>query len=112
MGIRPLIGGNNAGKSTICKALDPVLGPDRPNRTSLVEEFDFRNADCLNEGGETLVPIRIEAILADQTDDIKKLCAANWKFASRHRGNVTAITYPTPDLLAQSARLNSGTRHQ
>lgn len=40
-----LIGGNNVGKSTICEALDLVLGPDRLNRTPPVEEFDFRNAN-------------------------------------------------------------------
>lgn len=75
-----LIGGNNVGKSTICEALDLVLGPDRLNRTPPVEEFDFRNAGYLNEDGETPVPIRIEAVLVDLTDDIKKLCAANLEF--------------------------------
>ncbi len=75
-----LIGGNNVGKSTICEALDLVLGPDRLNRTSPVEEFDFRNAGYLDEGGETSVPIRIEAVLVDLTGDIKKLCAANLEF--------------------------------
>lgn len=75
-----LIGGNNVGKSTICEALDLVLGPDRLNRTPPVEEFDFRNAGYLNEDGETCIPIRIEAVLVDLTDDIKKLCAANLEF--------------------------------
>lgn len=75
-----LIGGNNVGKSTICEALDLVLGPDRLNRTPPVEEFDFRNAGYLNEDGETPVPIRIEAVLVDLTDDIKKLCATNLEF--------------------------------
>lgn len=75
-----LIGGNNVGKSTICEALDLVLGPDRLNRTPPVEEFDFRNAGYLNEDGETPVPIRIEAVLVDLTDDIKKLCAVNLEF--------------------------------
>jgi len=75
-----LIGGNNVGKSTICEALDLVLGPDRLNRKPPVEEFDFRNAGYLNEDGETPVPIRIEAVLVDLSDDIKKLCAANLEF--------------------------------
>jgi putative ATP-dependent endonuclease of OLD family len=75
-----LIGGNNVGKSTICEALDLVLGPDRLNRTPPVEEFDFRNAGYLNKDGETPIPIRIEAVLVDLTDDIKKLCAANLEF--------------------------------
>jgi putative ATP-dependent endonuclease of the OLD family len=75
-----LIGGNNVGKSTICEALDLVLGPDRLNRTPPVEEFDFRNAGYLNEDGETPVPIRIEAVLVDLSNNIKKLCAANLEF--------------------------------
>lgn len=75
-----LIGGNNVGKSTVCEALDLVLGPDRLNRTPPVEEFDFRNAGYLSDDGETPVPIRIEAVLVDLTDDVKKLCAANLEF--------------------------------
>ena len=75
-----LIGGNNVGKSTVCEALDLVLGPDRLNRSSPVEEFDFRNAGYLAADGETPVPIRIQAILTDLTDDIKTMCAANLEF--------------------------------
>lgn len=75
-----LIGGNNVGKSTVCEALDLVLGPDRLNRTPPVEEFDFRNAGYLAEDGETPVPIRIEAVLVDLTNDVKTLCAANLEF--------------------------------
>lgn len=75
-----LIGGNNVGKSTICEALDLVLGPERMNRTPPVEEFDFHNAIYLKEDGGTPVPIRIEAVLVDLTDDIKRLCATNLEF--------------------------------
>jgi putative ATP-dependent endonuclease of OLD family len=75
-----LIGGNNVGKSTVCEALDLVLGLDRLNRSSPVEEFDFRNAGYLAADGETPVPIRIQAILTDLTDDIKTMCAANLEF--------------------------------
>jgi hypothetical protein len=39
-----LVGPNNVGKSTICEALDLVLGPDRISRFPPVEEFDFHNA--------------------------------------------------------------------
>jgi putative ATP-dependent endonuclease of the OLD family len=72
-----LIGGNNVGKSTVCEALDLVLGPDRLNRTPPVEEFDFRNASYLDADGETVIPIRIEVVLVDLTDEIRTLCAAN-----------------------------------
>lgn len=75
-----LIGGNNVGKSTICEALDLVLGPDRLNRTPPVEEFDFRNANYLAVDGETAAPLRIEAVLIELTDTIKSLCAANLEF--------------------------------
>jgi putative ATP-dependent endonuclease of OLD family len=75
-----LIGGNNVGKSTICEALDLVLGPDRLNRTPPVDEFDFRNAGYLSEDGETPIPIRIEVILVDLTDNIKTICPTNLEF--------------------------------
>ena len=99
-----MIGSNNVGKSTICEALDLVLGPDRLNRTPPVEEFDFRNAGYLNEDGETPVPIRIEAVLVDLTDDIKKLCAANlefWHRADKHllgNGEIANADDPNVEL--------------
>lgn len=36
-----LVGGNNAGKSTLCEALDLVLGPERLYRRPVVDEHDF-----------------------------------------------------------------------
>ena len=99
-----LIGGNNVGKSTICEALDLVLGPDRLNRTPPVEEFDFRNAGYLAEDGETVVPIRIEAILTDLTTDIKTMCAANLEFWHKTdkrllaEGEVAAADDPNVEL--------------
>jgi putative ATP-dependent endonuclease of OLD family len=72
-----LIGGNNVGKSTICEALDLVLGPDRLYKTPAVEEFDFRNARYLTEDGTTPVPIRIEVVLTNLTEDITRQCANN-----------------------------------
>src|SRR5437870_2663581 len=74
-----LIGGNNVGKSTICEALDLVLGPDRLYRNPPVEEFDFHNAHYLSEGddGVVPVPIRIEVVLTDLTDEIQRQCSAN-----------------------------------
>ena len=70
-----LIGGNNVGKSTVCEALDLVLGPDRLYKTPPVEKFDFRNARYLAEDGATPVPIRIEVVLADLTEEIARQCA-------------------------------------
>jgi putative ATP-dependent endonuclease of OLD family len=99
-----LIGGNNVGKSTICEALDLVLGPDRLNRTPPVEEFDFRNAKYLADDGEAPVPIRIEVVLTDLTDDIKNLCAANLEFWHKvesrilGQGEAELADHPAVDL--------------
>ena len=38
-----IIGDNNVGKSTILEAIDLVLGPDRLNRRSPIDEHDFYN---------------------------------------------------------------------
>ena len=72
-----LIGRNNVGKSTICEALELVLGPDRLARTSPVEEFDFYNARYLDADGQTQIPIRIEVVLTDLTEEVARLCFAN-----------------------------------
>lgn len=74
-----LIGGNNVGKSTVCEALDLVLGPDRLYRNPPVEEFDFRNANYLADDGSP-TPIRIEALLTNLTEEITRQCANNLDF--------------------------------
>lgn len=92
-----LIGGNNVGKSTVCEALDLVLGPDRVYRTPPVEEFDFRNAGYLAEDGTTSVPIRIEVVLTRLTEDVTRQCAANLEcwYEKEHRilaaGEIDAV---------------------
>ena len=75
-----LIGGNNVGKSTVCEALELVLGPDRLYRNPPVEEFDFRNARYLADDHVTPVPIRIEVVLTDLTDEILRECRVNLDF--------------------------------
>ena len=39
-----LVGSNSVGKSTICEALDLVLGPERMFRRPVIDEFDFFGA--------------------------------------------------------------------
>ncbi len=74
-----LIGGNNVGKSTICEALDMVLGPDRLNKFPPVEEFDFYNGVYLD--GENK-PIRaiIEAVLIEISDEVSNACGNHIEF--------------------------------
>lgn len=63
-----LVGGNNIGKSTICEALDLVLGPERLFRRPVVDEHDFYCGRYLDADGST-VEIRLEAILVDLSDE-------------------------------------------
>jgi putative ATP-dependent endonuclease of OLD family len=80
-----MVGTNNVGKSTICEALDLVLGPDRLNRFPPVDEFDFYNATYLTppeaEGDKPQsVPLRIETVLIDLSVEIDNKCGGNVEF--------------------------------
>lgn len=80
-----IIGPNNVGKSTICEALDLVLGPDRISKFPPVEEFDFYNARYLAPArveGEvpTPVPIKIEVILTDINAEVENRCGQHLEF--------------------------------
>lgn len=65
-----LIGGNSVGKSTVCEALDLLLGPDRLSRTNAVNEHDFHQRIYLDEGGEP-VKIGLEVVLTDLTPELE-----------------------------------------
>jgi len=80
-----IVGPNNVGKSTVCEALDLVLGPDRISRFPPVEEFDFHNARYFVPSeveGEvpTAVPIRIEVILTDINAEVENRCGQHLEF--------------------------------
>jgi putative ATP-dependent endonuclease of OLD family len=62
------VGGNNAGKSTVCEALDLVLGPERLYRRPIVDEHDFHQGRYINGDGSP-VEIQIEALLVDLSDE-------------------------------------------
>src|SRR5438552_17815770 len=70
-----LIGGNNVGKSTVCEALDLVLGPDRLSRFPPVEEFDFYNAVYLVEISDDEVQIEMEVTLISLLEEVANECA-------------------------------------
>lgn len=63
-----LVGGNNVGKSTVCEALDLLLGPERLFRRPVVDEHDFHCGRYLEADGSP-VQIRVEAILIDLSDE-------------------------------------------
>src|SRR6516225_8847208 len=59
-----LVGGNNVGKSTVCEALDLVLGPERLYRRPVIDEHDFHCGRYL-DGDKEPIEVRIEAVLTD-----------------------------------------------
>lgn len=66
-----IVGSNNAGKSTICEALDLVLGPERLYRRPVVNEHDFYQSKYLDEDGKP-IEIRIEATLLDLSEEAER----------------------------------------
>ncbi len=74
-----LIGGNNVGKSTICEALDMVLGPDRLNKFPPVEEFDFYNGKYLDEDGSPIEAV-VEVVLIELSDEVANACGNHLEF--------------------------------
>jgi putative ATP-dependent endonuclease of the OLD family len=66
-----LVGGNNVGKSTVCEALDLVLGPDRLSRRPIIDEHDFYRDCYLTQNGEP-VDIVVRAILIDISDEAQR----------------------------------------
>jgi len=63
-----LIGGNNIGKSTVCEALELVLGPERMSRRPVVDEHDFAGGRYLDDEGNSQ-DIRIRVVLTDLSDE-------------------------------------------
>lgn len=75
-----LVGTNNVGKSTICEALDLVLGPDRLSKFPPVEEFDFYNSAYLESDNTTPRPLRVEVVLTGLSAEIKNNCGSYIEF--------------------------------
>ncbi|MGI8815318.1 MAG: ATP-dependent nuclease [Pseudonocardia sp.] len=63
-----LVGGNNIGKSTICEAIDLVLGPERLFRRPVIDEHDFYRSTYLPTvvGGDQ-PEVEVEVILTGLT---------------------------------------------
>lgn len=66
-----LVGGNNIGKSTVCEALDLILGPERLFRRPVIDEHDFHSGAYLNDEGGP-IEIRIKAVLVDLSDEARR----------------------------------------
>ena len=66
-----LVGGNNVGKSTICEALELVLGPERAYRRPIINEHDFHAGRYLDNHGKP-VYIRIDVVLLHLPEEMEK----------------------------------------
>lgn len=64
-----IIGGNSVGKSTLCEALDLLLGPDRLARSSPIDEHDFFERRYLAGDGVPIL-VELEVVLTDLTEDV------------------------------------------
>lgn len=63
-----MVGDNNIGKSSLLEAIDLVLGPERLARRPVIDEHDFYAGRYIDGDGKP-IPIRIEVIVADLTED-------------------------------------------
>lgn len=75
-----LVGGNAVGKSTVCEALDLVLGLERLYRRPVIDEYDFHQA--LYRGGEpgsadSPPEVRIEVVLTDLSAEAQRRFAGH-----------------------------------
>jgi putative ATP-dependent endonuclease of the OLD family len=75
-----MVGSNNVGKSTVCEALDLVLGPDRLSKSPPLDEYDFYNSQYLEADGATPKPLRIEVILLDLSIELASSCSSYLEF--------------------------------
>jgi putative ATP-dependent endonuclease of the OLD family len=66
-----LVGGNNIGKSTVCEALDLVLGQERLGRRPVVDEHDFHGGRYLDDQ-DAAVDVRIEAVLVGLSEEAER----------------------------------------
>jgi len=74
-----LIGGNSVGKSTVCEALDLLLGPDRLSRSNAINEHDFHRRTYIDEDGEP-VKISLEVVLTDLSPELDKKYRAHREY--------------------------------
>jgi len=71
-----LIGGNNVGKSTVCEALDLVLGPERLSRAFSIDEHDFYKSTYLDDEGNP-IHIVIRVVLGKLSEDLESKYSYN-----------------------------------
>lgn len=92
-----VIGGNSVGKSTMCEALDLLLGPDRLSRSSPIDEHDFFERRYLDELGNP-VHIELEVVLTDLTDDVLTKFRVNREYWNAETNSLLDETASPEDI--------------
>lgn len=64
------VGSNSVGKSTVCEALELILGPDRLSRPNAINEHDFHKRSYLDDTGDP-IKIELEVVLTGLTRDVE-----------------------------------------
>ena len=78
-----LIGSNSVGKSTVCEALDLLLGPDRLSRANAINEHDFYQRNYLDKNDEP-IKIELEVVLANLTTELMARYRGNCEYWNIH----------------------------
>lgn len=86
-----LVGTNNIGKSTVCEALDLVLGPERLFRRPVIDEHDFYCSRYLADGGEP-IEISITAILIDLSEEARRRFGSHLRRWDESKGDFADTT--------------------
>jgi putative ATP-dependent endonuclease of the OLD family len=110
-----LVGPNNVGKSTICEALDLVLGPDRLNKFPPVEEFDFYNGKYVEPKADANadtkpIPIHIEVTLIELGTEVLNRCNGHmefWHVAEKRLLGQGEAALATPPVAVPCLRLET-----
>jgi len=92
-----LIGGNSVGKSTICDALDLLLGPDRLARNPPIDEHDFLDRQYLDTAGEPIL-IEMEVVLSDLTREVQTKFRNNQEYWNTTTANLLTETACIEDV--------------
>jgi putative ATP-dependent endonuclease of OLD family len=103
-----MVGKNNVGKSTICEALDLVLGPDRLNKQDPIDEFDFYNGDYYYDQDEEAKKIIIEVVLTDISSELQGVFRGHMELWHQERQEILSegeIEDSDEDLVGWCLRL-------
>ena len=98
-----MIGSNSVGKSTICEALDLLLGPDRLSRANAINEHDFHGRAYLDEDDEP-VKIELEVVLTDLSTELETKFRAHREYWDAKEQKLLDETAEPEDLEGEHVR--------